>query len=95
MAPGQKQYVDTSPKPFGSKHADGTPVLNRYSTALTGGHEYPGAQAMLYAAGIKTEADMKLKPQVGKFQLPSLPLASTLTLSKGIATVWWQGNPCK
>lgn len=51
--------------------------LNRWSTALTRGHDFPGAQAMLYAAGVPSRDLMKNAPQVG------------------IATVWWEGNPCK
>jgi dihydroxy-acid dehydratase len=60
------RFIDTKPREFGSKHDDGTPILNRYSTVLTNGFEYPGAQAMLYAEGIKTKEDMKKKPQVGE-----------------------------
>ncbi|KAF4991042.1 hypothetical protein FGRMN_8067 [Fusarium graminum] len=50
--------------------------LNRWSTKITREHDYPGAQAMLYGAGVPNEDKMKNSPQVG------------------IATVWWQGNPC-
>lgn len=52
-------------------------ALNRWSAGLTRGHDFPGAQAMLYGAGVPDEKTMKNAPQVG------------------IATVWWQGNPCK
>ncbi|KAM6515118.1 hypothetical protein FSOLCH5_009356 [Fusarium solani] len=51
--------------------------LNRWSTKVTREHDYPGAQAMLYGAGVPNKDKMKNAPQVG------------------IATVWWQGNPCK
>ncbi|KAI2636567.1 dihydroxy-acid dehydratase [Hypomontagnella submonticulosa] len=50
--------------------------LNRWSHAITRGHDYPGAQAMLYGAGVPNEEMMKNAPHVG------------------IATVWWEGNPC-
>ncbi|KAM6525069.1 hypothetical protein FALCPG4_010630 [Fusarium falciforme] len=50
--------------------------LNRWSTKVTREHDYPGAQAMLYGAGVPNKDMMKNAPQVG------------------IATVWWQGNPC-
>lgn len=56
---------------------DGSPRLNKYSHVLTRGHDNPGAQAMLYAAGVPDETTMKNAPQVG------------------IASVWWEGNPCK
>jgi dihydroxy-acid dehydratase len=51
-------------------------ALNRWSTNLTRGHDFPGAQAMLYGAGVPNQKMMKTAPQVG------------------IATVWWEGNPC-
>ena len=43
----EEQYLDFSPVPHGTKHEDGTPVLNRYSTNLTRGHDFPGAQVCL------------------------------------------------
>ncbi|OAQ73513.1 dihydroxy-acid dehydratase [Pochonia chlamydosporia 170] len=50
--------------------------LNRWSTTLTREHDFPGAQAMLYGAGVPDEKTMKNAAQVG------------------IASVWWEGNPC-
>ncbi|KAK4215406.1 dihydroxy-acid and 6-phosphogluconate dehydratase [Rhypophila decipiens] len=50
--------------------------LNRWSQKLTRGHDSPGAQAMLYGAGVPNKDMMKNAPHVG------------------IATVWWEGNPC-
>ncbi|GAB0132398.1 hypothetical protein EsDP_00000836 [Epichloe bromicola] len=50
--------------------------LNRWSTVLTRDHDFPGAQAMLYGAGVPDEQMMKNAAQVG------------------IASVWWEGNPC-
>lgn len=55
---------------------DGKLALNRFSSTLTNGHDFPGAQAMLYAAGVPNKEAMKTSPQVG------------------IASVWWEGNPC-
>ncbi|KAH8700367.1 putative mitochondrial dihydroxy acid dehydratase [Talaromyces proteolyticus] len=72
----EPRYLDYTPAPSGSKHEDGTPLLNRYSTVLTRGHDSPGAQAMLYAAGVPDRNAMKKSPQVG------------------VASVWWEGNPC-
>ncbi|KAL7905333.1 dihydroxy-acid/6-phosphogluconate dehydratase [Trichoderma velutinum] len=50
--------------------------LNRWSRKITKDHDYPGAQAMLYGAGVPDQETMKTAPQVG------------------IASVWWEGNPC-
>ncbi|EGE79024.1 hypothetical protein RJZ56_006606 [Blastomyces dermatitidis] len=44
---------------------DGKPVLNKYSTFLTKDHDFPGAQAMLYGAGVPDRDSMKNSPQVG------------------------------
>ncbi|PVH89759.1 dihydroxy-acid dehydratase-like protein [Cadophora sp. DSE1049] len=55
---------------------DGKLALNRWSHTITREHDFPGAQAMLYAAGVPNRDMMKSAPQVG------------------IATVWWEGNPC-
>ncbi|KAK2001407.1 dihydroxy-acid dehydratase [Colletotrichum falcatum] len=50
--------------------------LNRWSHTITRDHDFPGAQAMLYGAGVPNKDMMKKAPHVG------------------IATVWWEGNPC-
>lgn len=41
---------------------NGEPMLNRYSTMLTREHDFPGAQAMLYAAGVPDKQTMKNAP---------------------------------
>ena len=41
---------------------NGEPMLNRYSTMLTRKHDFPGAQAMLYAAGVPDKQMMKNAP---------------------------------
>ncbi|KAI6085530.1 dihydroxy-acid dehydratase [Hypoxylon rubiginosum] len=63
------QYIQFKCLPPGGR-------LNRWSHAITREHDYPGAQAMLYGAGVPSEEMMKNAPHVG------------------IATVWWEGNPC-
>jgi dihydroxy-acid dehydratase len=66
------QFVRSS-SPTG---VDNKPKLNRYSTHLTREHDFPGAQAMLFAAGVPDRLSMQTSPHVG------------------IASVWWEGNPC-
>lgn len=46
----------------------GEPMLNRYSTMLTRQHDFPGAQAMLYAAGVPDKQTMKNAPLVFPFR---------------------------
>ena len=61
--------------PYGSKDSDGNPILNRYSSMVTNGYEFPGAQAMLYAAGVKDKHQMQHAPHVGMYD----PFASCST----------------
>jgi dihydroxy-acid dehydratase len=75
--PEQPRLLSFPHLPDDAKHEDGTPVLNKWSSTLTKNHDFPGAQAMLYAAGVPNEKMMKTAPQVG------------------IASIWWEGNPCK
>lgn len=71
----EKQHKPEEPRYLSFPHSD-EPILNKYSSTLTKGHDFPGAQAMLYAAGVPDEKTMKTAPQVG------------------VASVWWEGNPC-
>lgn len=65
------RFLEFRSVPYGTKR-DGELVLNRYSSLVTNGYEFPGAQAMLYAAGIKNQEDMRTKPQVGMKPIPAL-----------------------
>ncbi|PGG97555.1 dihydroxy-acid dehydratase [Polytolypa hystricis UAMH7299] len=60
----EPRYIDF-PKLPDDAMRDGKPVLNKYSTFITKDHDFPGAQAMLYAAGVPDRESMKNKPQVG------------------------------
>ncbi|KAF2730920.1 dihydroxy-acid dehydratase-like protein [Polyplosphaeria fusca] len=73
--PEEPRYLDFKHLPENTER-DGVPALNKFSSTLTKGHDFPGAQAMLYAAGVPSKDMMKNAPQVG------------------IASVWWEGNPC-
>ncbi|KAJ5740463.1 dihydroxy-acid dehydratase [Penicillium malachiteum] len=72
----EAKYINFPCLPPGGKHPDGSPVLNRWSSVITKGHDFPGAKAMLYAAGVPDKEAMAKAPHVG------------------IASVWWEGNPC-
>ncbi|KAF2469041.1 dihydroxy-acid dehydratase-like protein [Lindgomyces ingoldianus] len=73
--PEEPRYLDFPHLPDGTMR-DGELALNKYSSTLTKDHDFPGAQAMLYAAGVPNKKAMKTSPQVG------------------VASVWWEGNPC-
>ncbi|KAK4628466.1 Putative dihydroxy-acid dehydratase, mitochondrial [Fulvia fulva] len=47
------------------KHSQPGSGLNKYSSTLTREHDFPAAQAMLYAAGVPNENALKNYPQVG------------------------------
>ncbi|KAJ5894110.1 dihydroxy-acid dehydratase [Penicillium taxi] len=72
----ESKYIKFPCLPADAKNPDGSPALNRYSSTLTNGHDFPGARAMLFAAGVPDKAAMAQSPHVG------------------IASVWWEGNPC-
>ena len=74
--PEEPRFLDFPHLPATATFRDGKPRLNRYSTTITKDHDFPGAQAMLYAAGVPDRNAMKNSPQVG------------------VASVWWEGNPC-
>ncbi|KAF2496837.1 dihydroxy-acid dehydratase-like protein [Lophium mytilinum] len=69
------RYAEFRSLPDGTMR-DGKLALNKYSSVLTNDHDFPGAQAMLYAAGVPDRQAMKTSPHVG------------------VASVWWEGNPC-
>ena len=74
--PEEPRFLDFPHLPAGATTEDGKLRLNRYSSTITKDHDFPGAQAMLYAAGVPSRDAMKNSPQVG------------------VASVWWEGNPC-
>ncbi|ELR07204.1 hypothetical protein VC83_01337 [Pseudogymnoascus destructans] len=62
--PEEPRYIEFPSIPHGTLR-DGTLVLNRWSATLTKDHDFPGAQAMLYAAGVPNRDMMKTAPHVG------------------------------
>lgn len=41
---GEAKYIDFPSLPDDAKHEDGSQALNRHSTTITRGHDFPGAQ---------------------------------------------------
>ncbi|KAJ5408694.1 dihydroxy-acid dehydratase [Penicillium cosmopolitanum] len=72
----EARYINFPSLPTDAKHPDGSPALNRHSSTITRGHDFPGARAMLFAAGVPDKDAMAKSPHVG------------------VASVWWEGNPC-
>ena len=43
---GEAKYIDFHSLPDDAKHEDGSPALNRYSSTITRGHDFPAAQVL-------------------------------------------------
>ncbi|KJX96318.1 dihydroxy-acid dehydratase like protein [Zymoseptoria brevis] len=65
MANKQDPPIHEEPRYLHFKHSQPGSGLNRFSSTLTREHDYPAAQAMLYAAGVPNEHVLKTYPQVG------------------------------
>ncbi|OJJ47677.1 hypothetical protein ASPZODRAFT_151141 [Penicilliopsis zonata CBS 506.65] len=61
----EDRYLKFPCLPEGTRHADGSLALNRFSSTITSGHDFPGAKAMLYAAGVPNNEVMSKSPHVG------------------------------
>lgn len=53
------------PRFLNFKHSQAGSGLNKFSSTLTREHDFPAAQAMLYASGVPDEHTLKTFPQVG------------------------------
>ncbi|KAL8981541.1 MAG: hypothetical protein Q9177_005536 [Variospora cf. flavescens] len=60
----EPRFLDFPHLPDDASH-NGQPLLNKYSSTITKGHAFPGAQAMLYAAGVPDQESMRTSPHVG------------------------------
>ncbi|SMR43551.1 unnamed protein product [Zymoseptoria tritici ST99CH_3D1] len=65
MANKQDPPIPEEPRYLHFKTSQPGSGLNRFSSTLTREHDYPAAQAMLYAAGVPNEHVLKTYPQVG------------------------------
>ncbi|KAH6603677.1 dihydroxy-acid dehydratase [Trichoderma cornu-damae] len=64
--------------------------LNRWSAGLTRDHDFPGAQAMLYGAGVPDRETMKNAPQVGIAMLELAQIVKRSVEKQGM--LGWQFN---
>lgn len=49
---GEVKYIDFPALPDGAKHEDGSPALNRYSTTITKGHDFPAAKVTHFLSAL-------------------------------------------
>ncbi|KAM0695065.1 hypothetical protein Q7P36_005421 [Cladosporium allicinum] len=61
----EKQRIPEEPRYLYFPNSKPGSGLNKYSSTLTREHDFPAAQAMLYAAGVPNEHVLKNYPQVG------------------------------
>lgn len=61
----EKQNQPEKPRYLDFQHSKPGSKLNKFSSTLTREHDFPAAQAMLYAAGVPDENTLKNFPQVG------------------------------
>ncbi|KAL8651791.1 MAG: hypothetical protein Q9210_003059 [Variospora velana] len=57
--PEEPRFLDFPHLPDDASR-NGQPLLNKYSSTITKGHAFPGAQAMLYAAGVPDQEMLEL-----------------------------------
>ena len=92
----EKQYEPEEPRFLDFPHLpddatnNGKPTLNRYSSTITKNHEFPGAQVCGHISILveSTKAMLYAAGVPSKEAMKSSPHV-------GIASVWWEGNPCK
>ena len=87
------RYIDFECVPAGTKREDGSPVLNRWSSVLTRGHDFPGAQVrppLLHPSRPHANTIQAMLYAAG---VPNREMMKNAP-HVGISTVWWEGNPC-
>lgn len=87
------------------KTRDGKPRLNRYSSTITKEHDFPGAKVRLYMPSSQQELrafsllSMMYRTLTDQAMLYAAGVPDTDAMKDsphvGVATVWWEGNPCK
>ena len=73
---------------------DGKPALNKYSQVLTRGHDCPGAQVRRFLQRIWNTLTNVRQAMLYAAGVPDRHTMETAP-QVGIASVWWEGNPCK
>ena len=71
---------------------DGQPVLNKYSSTLTNKHDFPGAKVILFSYQKHSHTNLS-QAMLYAAGVPN-DKAMAEAPQVGIASVWWEGNPC-
>ena len=90
-------YIKFKSLPDGALNEDGKPALNKYSSIITRGHDSPGAQVFIISPF--TDYSIFFCANISKAMLYAAGVQDRHTMKNapqvGIASVWWEGNPCK
>ncbi|KAK4651008.1 hypothetical protein QC762_0115940 [Podospora pseudocomata] len=93
----QQENERNMPKPGEYIQFDHLPAggpLNRWSHFMTRDHDYPGAQASLFALYFSQNYRTEEPAMLYSAGVPNKDMMKNAP-HVGIATVWWEGNPCK
>lgn len=92
--PEKPRYLDFPHLPDNATR-DGKPILNKYSSTITKDHDFPGAQvSRLFYLPFGTLADHGIQAMLYAAGVPNRE-AMKNSPHVGVASVWWEGNPCK
>ena len=80
--------------------ADGKQRLNKYSSTITKDHDFPGAQVGRFSFSIRASSvwnRTNTDPMQAMLYAAGVPNKEAMKNSPhvGVASVWWEGNPCK
>lgn len=90
--PEEPRFLDFPHLPRSATH-DGKTRLNRYSSTITKDHDFPGAQVHLsfQISMMFAHTNQAMLYAAGVPDRDSMKNSPHV----GIASVWWEGNPCK
>lgn len=88
----EPRFLDFPHLPDGASR-DGAPALNKYSSTITKDHDFPGAQV---CPCIAVSLCYLTNPPKAMLYAAGVPDKKTMKTAPhvGIASVWWEGNPC-
>ena len=98
--PEEPRFLDFPHLPADAADKDGKQRLNKYSSTITKDHDFPGAQVGRF--GFFTEASntgMQIDADLTQAMLYAAGVPDREAMQNsaqvGVASVWWEGNPCK
>ena len=98
--PEEPRFLDFPYLPDNAKDENGKPRLNKYSSTITRNHDFPGAQVGQIHFSMRTfGTDDRVCPNLTQAMLYAAGVPNKEAMKNsphvGVASVWWEGNPCK